>query len=224
MLTHRPRPLTVTQPQLNEAQMNRIGNRVTPATLRRLTGGCVLLALSAITGVISYEHGLVVARETRNAGLVSYLLPLVPDLMIIGSSITLLEASGPWLKRPPAAMAALAAGIGWTVAQNIFGAWDGGAGGRLVGAGIPVAFLLTFESLLWMWRRSRSAPAETTGSQLQPDVPLTAPQAWAALTASMSQRRLAELLDVPRSRVQAMEAKLGGLDAEPSLNGASAHA
>lgn len=204
--------------------MNRIGNRVRPATLRRLTGGCVLLALSAITGVISYEHGLVVARETRNFGLVAYLLPLVPDLMIVGSSITLLEAGGPWRSRPAAAMLALAAGIGWTVAQNIAGAWGGGAGGRLVGAGIPVAFLLTFESLLWMWRRSRAKVPATGDGQPEPPQSLTAGEALAALVASESERQLEKLLGVPRSRVQAWKRQLAEPAAEPSLNGSGPHA
>lgn len=166
---------------------------------RRFAAGAVLAVLSAITGIISYEHGLIMARETRNSGLVAYLLPLVPDLMIVGGSITLVEASARHLGRPPAAIGALVAGIGWTVAQNIAGGWDGGHGGRVVAAGIPVAFLVTFESLLWLLRQGRGRAVATTENH----APETVEDGLRLLLATGSQRNLAEALGVPRSRVQA---------------------
>lgn len=175
----------------------------TSGTRRRVTAVLVLAALSVITGVISYEHGLIMARETGNAGLVSWLLPLVPDLMIVGGSITLVEASARKLDRPLAAIGALVAGIGWTVAQNIAGGWHGGAGDRVVSAGIPLAFLVTFESLLWLLRQGRQAAAAATGNQDGPPAPETVADGLKLLLSTASQRQLADALGVPRSRVQA---------------------
>jgi hypothetical protein len=172
---------------------------------RRVCAVLVLAALSVITGIISYEHGLIMARETSNTGLVCYLLPLVPDLMIVGGSITLVEASARHLSRPLPAIGALVAGIGWTVAQNIAGGWHGGAGDRVVSGGIPLAFLVTFESLLWLLRQGRQSAAATTGNHSQPPRPETVEDGLALLLDIESQRTLAEALGVPRSRVQAWQ-------------------
>lgn len=195
-----------------------------PGRTRWLAAGVILAAaVSAITGIVSYKHGLDVARQTTNTGLVAYLIPLVPDLMIAMSSVTLVAASSMRVHRPPTAMVALAAGIGWTVAQNVAGGWHGGAGGRLIAAGIPLALVMTFESLLWLLRNARKAAA---GGQPEPDAPLTAKAALQALVDSDSERQLEQLLGVPRSRVQAWKRQLapapepGALETpKPSLNG-----
>lgn len=187
-------------------------------------GVALAAAVSVITGIVSYEHGLDVARRTGNAGLVAYLIPLVPDLLIAMSSVTLVEASRR-RARPLTAMLALLAGIGWTVAQNIAGGWHGGTGGRLIAAGIPLALVATFESLLWLLRHSRAAIAAPPASHPAPAAPMTADAALRALLASQSQRQLSELLDVPRSQVQAWARLLAGPVAEavpePSLNGSA---
>lgn len=170
---------------------------------RRAAAVAVLVVLSAITGAISYEHGFIMATETRNTGLVSYLLPLVPDLMIVGGSITLMEPAAR-VKRPPAAIAAVVAGIGWTVAQNIAGGWHGGAGDRVVSAGIPLAFLVTFESLLWLLRQGRETIPETTENQ----APETVDDVLRLLLPMASQRDLSEDLGIPRSRIQAWASRV----------------
>lgn len=206
--------------------MNRIGISASPASppprSQWLPAGVTLAAaLSAITGVISYQHGLYVARLTRSTGAAVYLVPLVPDLMIAMSSVTLIEASRQH-RRPVTAMVALVAGIGWTVAQNIAGGWEGGWGGRLIAAGIPLALVATFESLLWLLRNRRRAAGEPAGNQSQPAVPLTTEAALAALLASTSQRQLADLLGVPRSRVQAWASPPAQVVPAVSLNGSAA--
>jgi hypothetical protein len=186
-------------------------------------------AVSAITGYVSYEHGLDVARRTGSTGLVAYLIPLVPDLLIAMSSVTLVEASKR-RDRPPAAMLALVAGIGWTVAQNIAGGWHGGIGGRLIASGIPLALVATFELLLWLLRHSRTAVAAPLPDQAQPPAPLSTEAALAALLKSASQRELERVLGVPRSRVQAWDRQLRepvpeAASAAPAagMNGAVAH-
>src|SRR5438105_2958950 len=82
-----------------------------------LAGGLLLsLAVAAITGIISYRHGLDVAHATRNGGVVAILIPAVPDLLIAMSSLVLVVASAINVTRPAAAIAAVVVGVGWTVA------------------------------------------------------------------------------------------------------------
>jgi hypothetical protein len=206
----------------------------TTATTRPLPGSwwqwlaagiALALAVAGITGIISYEHGLDVAHATGNTGLVAILIPLVPDLDIAMSSLVLVVASAAGERRPFAAMAALVVGIGWTVAQNVAGGWHGGAGGALLAGGIPVAFVLTVELLLWLVRKLRRGEPAATPSHPQPPAPLTTEAALRVLLASDSQRRLSELLDVPRSRVQAWGRQVAEPVAEATpeaaLNGSS---
>lgn len=198
------------------------------------TGITLAAALSAITGVISYKHGLDVARTTGNAGLVSYLLPLVPDLMIAMSSLVLFVDSLMDAERPRAAISALVAGIGWTVAQNVAAGWHQGWGGRVIDAGIPLGFVLTFELLLWLFRRlRRAAPdagAAAAGGQPESPEPLDTMAALEALLDSESERNLAFILKVDRMKVKAWKNQVETADGEvvegapqdapvPSLNG-----
>lgn len=185
----------------------------TPARTRWLATGITLAAaLSAITGVISYKHGLDVARTTGNAGLVSYLLPLVPDLMIAMSSLVLFVDSLMDAERPRAAVAALVAGIGWTVAQNVAAGWHQGWGGRIIDAGIPLGFVLTFELLLWLFRRfRRTTPGETPatgGGEPGSPEPLDTMAALQALLDSESERNLAFVLKVDRMKVRAWQTQM----------------
>ena len=203
--------------------MERTENHPAATRSRRFYTGVTLAgALSAITGVISYEHGLEVARWLGNHGLVAYLVPLVPDLLIASASLTLLEASAMRSRRPWIAMAGLVAGIGWTVAMNIGAGWHEGPGGRVLNAGIPLAFVLTFESLLWLIRRGRGATgpggSPATSSQQQPAGPLDTMAALRALLDSDSQRKLAELLKIDRNKVQAWSA-MTKQAAEPAAPG-----
>lgn len=205
-----------------------------PGRSRWLATGIILAAaLSAITGVISYKHGLDVARTTGNAGMVSYLLPLVPDLMIAMSSLVLFVDSLMDAERPRTAISALVAGIGWTVAQNVAAGWHQGWGGRIIDAGIPLGFVLTFELLLWLFRRFRKpAPggiAALTEGVLPGPEPLDTMAALRALLASESERNLAFILKVDRMKVRAWTGQLETADAEVvedtpelSLNGAGA--
>jgi hypothetical protein len=162
-----------------------------------------LAALSAITGIVSYEHGLEVVRLVGNVGLVAYLVPLVPDLMIVTSSLTLLEASATKAARPVMSMLALVAGIGWTVAMNVAAGARHGWGGALVAAGVPLAFVLTFESLLWLFRQNRPAilqPAEC--DHPEPAPPLSLDEAIeAAFAAGLSKRQIALDFECGRPRV-----------------------
>jgi hypothetical protein len=184
-----------------------------------LAGILLAAAVAAFTGIISYEHGLDVAHATRNTGLVADLIPLVPDLTIAMSSLVLVVASAIGEGRPAAAVIALLVGIGWTVAQNVAAGLHGGAGGAILAGGIPVAFVLTVELLLWLVRKVRRARPGAIASQPQPGEPLSAEAALRALVASGSQRRVADLLGVPRSRVQGWAAQVAEPAEAAAMNG-----
>lgn len=187
-----------------------------PAWRRWLITGIVVAgAVAGITGVISYNHGLAIARDTGNAGLVSYLLPLVPDLSIAMSSLILFVASmadGDGADRPKPAVVAMAGGIGWTVAQNVAAGWHQGWGARVIDAGVPLALVLTFELLLWLFRRFRrlapASPAEAAGGDPQAPQPLDTMAALRALLDSASSRDLAFTLGVDRNRLLAWDRRL----------------
>lgn len=190
-----------------------------PRTRWLVTGIIVAAMLSAITGVVSYSHGLDVARGTGNAGRIAYLLPLVPDLMIAMSSLVLFVDSLMEAERPRTAVAALVAGIGWTVAQNVAAGWHQGWGGRAIDAGIPLGFVLTFELLLWLFRRFRKpsgAPAASQGgSEPEASEPPGTLAVLRLLLDSESERDLAFMLKVDRMKVKAWKSQLETADAEP---------
>lgn len=173
---------------------------------RRWTGVAALAVLSAITGYISYLHGYEIAILVGNSRQVARWLPLVPDLMIVTSSMTLLEARAETGERPPMAMTALVAGIGWTVAQNVAAGLHDSPGNALISAGVPLAFVVTFESLLWQFRRGQARDAAGSGS---PDeqAPVDVADTLQRLVAHFgSQRAAAEALRIPRDHLRKMAA------------------
>jgi hypothetical protein len=120
---------------------------VTDGSIRFLAG-LSLAALAAITGIVSYLHALTVVYITGSAGLVAYLIPFVADLMIVTASLAILDAIRHHAPKPPLAMVSLVAGIGSTLAMNIVAGLHISAGGALVAALPPVAFVLSLETLM----------------------------------------------------------------------------
>ena len=114
----------------------------------RFLAGLSLAALAAITGIVSYLHALTVVYLTGSAGLVAYLIPFVADLMIVTASLAILDAIRHRAPKPPLAMISLGAGIGSTLAMNIVAGLHTSAGGALVAALPPVAFVLSLETLM----------------------------------------------------------------------------
>lgn len=184
---------------------------------RRRTAVAALAALSGITGYISYLHGFEIAIIVGNPKSVAYWLPLVPDLMIVTSSMTLLEARATTGSRPVMSMVALVVGIGWTVAQNVAAGLHASTGNAVISAGVPLAFVLTFESLLWQFRQARvsgggtGAPPDADGLV---DVPATMRQ---LVEFYGSQRAAADELRIPRDHLR----KLIAAPAGAALNGSN---
>lgn len=177
-----------------------------------------LALLSLITGYISYLHGFEIATIVGNPQPVALALPLVPDLMIVTSSMTLIEARANDLGRPWTAMLALIAGIGWTVAQNVAAGLHDSPGNALISAGVPLAFIATFESLLWQFRQARAAgqePPLVTG-------PFDVASAMRQLVTHYgSQRAAADELRIPRDHLRKLIAVPEPLAEKALMNGTS---
>lgn len=183
------------------------------ASAPRIVGWLALAGVSLIAGIASYFHALAVVTGAGATPPVSYLVPALADLVILGASADLLAASRARQPRPPLTMLALAVGIAVTLAMNIAAGGGHGLGGRLVSGWPALAFTLALESLAGLVRRGRGTGAPGHGE------PLTAEAAWKALVDATSQRQLADMLEVPRSRIQAMPAKLGIPAETAPLNG-----
>lgn len=192
------------------------------ASAPRLVGWLALAGVSLIAGIASYFHALAVVQAAGATAPVSYLVPALADLVILGASADLLAASRSGQPRPALTMTTLAVGVGVTLAMNIAAGGGHGLGGRLVSGWPALAFTLALESLAGLVRRGRDGLAHPPVPAASIQEPLSAAEAWEALAAATSQRRLAELLGVPRSRVQALSRQLAEPVAEPSLNGAGA--
>jgi len=87
---------------------------------------------------------------------VSFLVPALADLVILGASADLLAASRAGLSRPRLTMVALGVGIAVTLTMNVASGSHHGIGGRLVNGWPALAFILALESLAGLVRRGRA--------------------------------------------------------------------
>ena len=184
----------------------------------RFLAGLSLAALAAITGIVSYLHALTVVYITGSAGLVAYLIPFVADLMIVTASLAILDAIRHHAPKPPLAVVSLVAGIGSTLAMNIVAGLHISAGGALVAALPPVAFVLSLETLMGIVRLARASHLTATGGQCPHRVAMSAEEAIVAaylhardcLGEPVSQRQLSATFGVPRPKVATLVGTLNG--------------
>ena len=85
--------------------------------------------------------------------------------------------------------------------MNVAAGWPNGPGGTAIAAAIPLAFVLTFETFLWLARRNPARALRATAGQRKPAPPPTPEAALALLVKSGSQRAVADLIGVPKNRV-----------------------
>ena len=197
------------------------GFRVTDGSIRFLAG-LSLAALAAITGIVSYLHALTVVYLTGSAGLVAYLIPFVADLMIVTASLAILDAIRHHAPKPPLAMVSLVAGIGSTLAMNIVAGLHISAGGALVAALPPVAFVLSLETLMGIVRLARAGDGAShltaADGQCPHQVAMSAEDAVVTaylhardcLGEPVSQRQLSATFGVPRPKVATLVGTLNG--------------
>lgn len=138
------------------------------ASAPRVTGWIALAGVSLIAGVASYFHALAVVQGAGATAPVSYLVPALADLVILGASADMIAASRQGAGRPRLTMLSLGVGIAVTLAMNVAAGSDHGLGGRLVAGWPALAFTLALESLAGLVRRGRGgsltspAPAAVT--------------------------------------------------------------
>jgi len=177
-----------------------------------------------------------VVRSVGNTGALAYLIPFVADLMIISSSMALLEAARNSAAKPALAIVSLVFGSGATLAMNVAAGWHHGSAGALVAALPPLALVLSLETLMGLVRRSRERSVPPDPGQAGPEpghcphqVAMTADDAVisAYLHArdcvgdTPSQRQLAAQFGVSRARVAALVSPLNGTpDLDSSQPGA----
>ena len=125
-----------------------------------------LAGVSLIGGAASYVHGLAVVEASGARPPVSYLIPALADLVILGASADLLAALRTGHGRPRLTRVSLTVGILVTLAMNVAAGWHHGWGGRLVAGWPALAFILALESLAGLVRRGR-------GGASLPPVPAT---------------------------------------------------
>jgi hypothetical protein len=168
-----------------------------------------MIVFTAIAAVISYNDGLYLIRFLGATGRIAYLYPLLPDGLILISSLRLYEAAP---KRPGWAMTGVAIGIGLTLAMNV------GAGilhnwmYALADACVPVVFGVALEILRGSVRRGRGesatplAPAVIPApgpepAEAGPAGPLTPEAAFVAMVDSGSRQDVADLIGISKSKV-----------------------
>lgn len=178
-----------------------------PATSStRLLAGSALAGVSAIAAVVSYLHGLAVVQAVGAAGPVAYLIPFLADLVILGATTALLDAARERARMSLLTVMSLLAGVGVTLAMNVAAGFGHGLAGALVAGWPAVAFILALESLAGMVRRGRggepAGPGPAAAGQELPPPPLTLDDAIrAAAAAGLSKRRIAEVFECGRPRV-----------------------
>jgi hypothetical protein len=134
----------------------------------RGTAYAALAGVSAIAAVVSYLHALDVVRSVGAVPPVSYLIPFLADLVILGASAALLDAARRGERVAILPALSLATGVGVTLAMNVAAGWHHGAAGALVAGWPAVAFILALESIAGMVRRGRGV-APSPGSPAAPD-------------------------------------------------------
>lgn len=121
----------------------------------RVVGWLALGGVSVIAGVASYFHALDVVQASGATFPVSYLVPALADLVILGASADLLAASRSTGTRPKLTMLALAVGIVVTLLMNVAAADPHAVPRWLVNGWPALAFTLALESLAGLVRRGR---------------------------------------------------------------------
>jgi hypothetical protein len=130
----------------------------------RWTAGLTMAGLAAVAAIISYNDGLFLIRLAGVLGRLAYLYPLLPDGLIVISSLSLYEAAVTGARRPRWAMAGIILGALLTVAMNVAAGASVSPLLALADGFVPVVFFVALEILIGLIRRGRATvpPAVST--------------------------------------------------------------
>ena len=135
-------------------------------------------AVAIVAGWVSYEHALDVVTAHGEHGALARLYPGTIDGLIYSASMVLLDAARRDVKAPKLAYWLLAAGITVTLVANVLAGVAFGVLGAVVAAWPALALVASYELLMAMIRRSRTAPeadvyqAPDDAAQTVADVPV----------------------------------------------------
>lgn len=124
----------------------------------RWAAGLVMAGLAVVAAVISYNDGLFLVRFAGAGGRLAYLYPLLPDGLIVISSISLYEAATSGQPRPKWATTGLVLGGVLTLVMNFAAGYARGPLLAGVDSAVPVVFFVALEILIGLIRRSRAVP------------------------------------------------------------------
>jgi hypothetical protein len=140
---------------------------VNAARTPRVVGWLALAGVSLIAGIVSYFHALGVVQAAGATPPVSYLVPALADLVILGASADLLAASRAGQQRPRLTMVALTVGIVVTLTMNVVASHPHAMPPWLVDGWPALAFTLALESLAGLVRRGRGGESEAPAPAVQ---------------------------------------------------------
>jgi hypothetical protein len=123
----------------------------------RRAAGVTMAAFALIAAVISYSDGLLLIRLAGVTGRMAYLYPLLPDGLIVISSLSLYETAVTGAPRSRWAMAGIFLGAGLTVAMNVAAGWSVSPLLAVADGFVPVVFFVALEILIGLIRRGRVA-------------------------------------------------------------------
>lgn len=174
------------------------------ATRRFAVAVTLFIALAA--AALSYDHALIVSRRVGTEPPFAYLVPLLPDGLIVLAFAAMQDAAQARAPRPAWATLGLSLGVVVTLVLNVASGWHHGWGGRLLNALPPVALLVAIEVLVGILRRGREAVNRTLipdgAGDGEPAEPVPVHVALARLGEEYGQRQLAAAVGVSRAHVQ----------------------
>lgn len=168
-------------------------------------------------GIASYLTTLGVVQVADGHAAVAFIVAALADPVILAASADIRDAHRRGHRRPRWSSLSLGVAIGMTTYLNVMAAYRGDVPPWLVRAWVPVAFLLTLESLMSYTRRGRGVASLTPAAgddgapaaHGHPAATVAAPtREWLdghlrAFRATMSEREVSEVLGISRGRVSA---------------------
>jgi hypothetical protein len=161
-------------------------------------------AVAVVAGWVSYVHALDVVTARGEHGALAHLYPGTIDGLIYSASMVMLDAARRDVKAPKLAYWLLGAGITVTLSANVLAGVAYGPLGAVVAAWPALALVGSYELLMIMIRRARTAPevvaevvltpaldedAGTVAPIVPEAVSATAPEAVAGTVARRARRR-----------------------------------
>jgi Protein of unknown function (DUF2637) len=149
--------------------------------LIRASTAAVVVGVAGVAAFVSYRHAYQVATSHGESGATAALIPLTIDGLVFCASMVLLDVARRGERAPALARAALALGVGATVAANVLHGIAAGPVGAVISAWPAVCLVLVAELLMGMIRRGRiDRPQPVTGTPADPAEPVAEPVAGPA--------------------------------------------